>query len=194
MSSIKKKLGIFGGLLLALALIAMTVLPKPSLATTYPITLTDDLGREVTINAPPERIISLAPSNTEILFALGLEARIVAVTDYCDYPSAALDKETIGGPWSPSVESIVALDPDLVLAEEINPTATITTLEGLGVTVFGIEATDLDDLLDDINTVGQITNKEAEAAVLTAEMLMSAEAMRAGIEIVKPHIKAGRLV
>ncbi len=170
MNSVKRKFGIFGGLLLALMLAVMTALPAPSFATAYPITLTDDLGREVTIEAPPERIISLAPSNTEILFKLGLADRIVAVTDYCDYPSAALEKEKIGGPWSPSIESIVALEPDLVLAEEINPMDVITTLEGLGITVFGIEATDLDDLLDDINTVGQITDKEAEAETLTDNM------------------------
>jgi len=187
----KKKFGIFGGLLLALALIVMTALPSPSLATTYPITLTDDLGREVTIEARPERIVSLAPSNTEILFELGLADRIVGVTDYCDYPSQALEKEKVGGPWSPSIESIVALEPDLVLAEEINPEEVITTLEGLGVTVFGIEATDLDDLLDDINTVGQITDTEAEAGALTADMQSDIEAVTDKTDGLSPEEKPG---
>ena len=166
----KKKCGIFGGLLLALALIVMAALPSPSLATTYPLTLTDDLGREVTIEARPERIISLAPSNTEILFYLDLEDRVVAVTDYCDYPAGALDKPKIGGPWSPSAEDIVALEPDLVLAAGVNPAEVITSLEGLGITVFGIEATDLEDLLDDIETVGRITDKEAVAEELVEAM------------------------
>ena len=116
MSGIKKKLGIFGSLLLISAL-AVMALPTTTLATTYPTTLTDDLGREVNIGALPVKIVSLAPSNTEILFALGLADRVVAVTDYCDYPPEALEKETIGGPWAPSIESIVALEPDLVLAE-----------------------------------------------------------------------------
>lgn len=166
----KKKFAIFGGLLLALVLVMTAALPSPSLATTYPLTLTDDLGREVTIEAAPERIISLAPSNTEILFALGLGDRVVAVTDYCDYPSEALEKEKIGGPWSPSIESIVALEPDLVLAAGVNPADVVTSLEDLGLTVFGIEATDLDDLLDDINTVGLITDREREAGSLTNQM------------------------
>ncbi len=166
----KKKCVIFGGLLLALALIAMAALPSPSLATTYPLTLTDDLGREVTIEARPERIISLAPSNTEILFYLDLEDRVVAVTDYCDYPARALDKPKIGGPWSPSAEDIVALEPDLVLAAGVNPAEVVTSLEDLGITVFGIEATDLDDLLDDIETVGRITDKEAVAEELVEAM------------------------
>jgi len=170
MNSAKRKFGIFGGLLLTLVLATMAALPSPSLATDYPLTLTDDLGREVTIEAPPQRIISLAPSNTEILFELDLGDRVVGVTDYCNFPAEALDKPKIGGPSTPSTESIVALEPDLVLAAGINSTDTITTLEGLGLTVFGIEATDLDDLLNDINTVGRITDREAEAETLTTNM------------------------
>ena len=192
MGSIKKKLGIFGGLLLALTLVVMTVPPRPSLATAYPLTLTDDLGREVTIEKLPESIISLAPSNTEILFELGLGDRIVGVTDYCDYPPAALEKETIGGPFTtPDIERIVALEPDLVLAEEINPEDVITTLEGLGITVFGIEATDLDDLLDDINTVGQITDTEAEAGALTTNMRNRINAVTAKTAGLSPEEKPG---
>lgn len=170
MRSIRKKPAIFTGLLLAVALIVMVLLPKPGLATDYPITLTDDLGREVTFETPPEKIISLAPSNTEILFALDLGDRVVAVTDYCDYPEEALDKPKIGGPWTPSIEDIVALEPDLVLAADINPIDVITTLENLGLTVFGIKSTDLDDLLDDINTIGRITDKEARAEAVTRQM------------------------
>ena len=190
MSSIKKKFGIFGSLLLILALVVMA-LPTTSLATTYPTTLTDDLGREITIGALPVKIVSLAPSNTEILFALGLEDRVVGVTEFCDYPPEALEKETIGGPWTPSIESIVALEPDLVLAEEINPIDTITTLEGLGVTVFGIEATDLEDLLNDINTVGQITDKEAEAAALTADMQSTINTVTGKTAGLSPEEKPG---
>jgi len=172
MGSINKRFGILGALLLTLTLVVTAVLPTATLATTYPITVTDDLGREVTIEAPPVRIISLAPSNTEILFALGLGDRVVGVTDFCDYPPEALEKETVGGPWGTSinVEKIVALQPDFILAEEVNGKELIDTLAGLGFTVFGIKSTDLDDLLDDIRTVGEITDKEAEANKLMAQM------------------------
>ena len=170
MSGIKKKLGILSSLLLALALVVTALLPTPCLATTYPITVTDDLGREVTIGAPPERIISLAPSNTEILFALGLGDRVVGVTDFCDYPPEAQEKEKIGGTTTPDAEKIVALQPDLILAAAVNKIDDINALEALGLTIFGIEATDLDDILHDIRTVGQITDKEAQADALTAEM------------------------
>ncbi|HEX73549.1 MAG TPA: cobalamin-binding protein [Dehalococcoidia bacterium] len=191
MFSIKKKLVIFGGLLLALELVVMTVLSTPSLATTYPITVTDDLGREVTIEALPERIISLAPSNTEILFALGLEDRVVGVTDFCDYPAEALEKEKVGGPWTPNIEKIVALEPDFILAEEINPIDVIDTLEGLGLTVFGIESTDLDDLLNDINTVGIVTDKESEAEALIDDMQSKIDAVTAETGGLVPGEKPG---
>ena len=85
-----------------------------------PVTVVDGLGRVVTIEARPERIISIAPSNTEILFALGLGYRVVGVTDFCDYPAAALEKEKVGGFFPPDLEKIVALNPDLVVAAVIH--------------------------------------------------------------------------
>jgi len=191
MSSIKRKVSIVGSLLLALALVVIAMFPAPSLATTYPITVTDDLGREITITQLPVRIVSLAPSNTEILFALGLGDRVVGVTDFCDYPPEALAKEKVGGPWSTSinVEKIVALQPDLILAEEINGEELIDMLEGLGLTVFGIKSTDLDDLLNDIRTVGKITNKEAAAHALTTEMQSRINAVTAKTAGLSPEQK-----
>jgi iron complex transport system substrate-binding protein len=130
----------------------------------------DDLGRLVAINGTPQRIVSLAPSNTEILFALGLGDRVVGVTDYCDYPPEALNKTKVGGYANPDIEKIVALNPDLILAGYGNPIEVVYTLAGLGLTVFGIKTTDLDDLLNDIRRVGEITDKEVEAQALTSEM------------------------
>jgi cobalamin transport system substrate-binding protein len=79
-----------------------------------PITVTDDLGRSVRIERPPERIVSLAPGLTETLFSLGLGDRVVGVTDYCNYPPEALRKPKIGG-LNPNMEKILALKPDLVV-------------------------------------------------------------------------------
>jgi len=137
----------------------------------------DDLGRLVCFNETPERIISLAPSNTEILFALGLGDKVVGVTDWCDYPPEALEKEKVGGTWPPDVEKILALQPDLVLASDANPSDIVTTLEGLELTVFGIKSIDLDDVLNDIRTVGEITDREVEAQVLTSEMVLGIQAV-----------------
>jgi len=130
----------------------------------------DDLGRLVPINGTPQRIISLAPSNTEILFALGLRERIVGVTDYCDYPPEALNKTKVGGYANPDAEKIVALNSDLILVAHGTPMDVINNLVGLGLTVFGIKTTDLDDLLNDIRRIAEITDKEVEAQALTFEM------------------------
>jgi iron complex transport system substrate-binding protein len=137
----------------------------------------DDLGRLVAINGTPQRIVSLAPSNTEILFALGLGNKVVGVTDYCDYPPEALNKTKVGGYIDPDIEKIVALHPDLVLAAYGTPMDVIITMVGLGLTVYGIKTTDLDDLLDDIRRVGEITDKELEAQTLTSEMENSIQAV-----------------
>jgi len=130
----------------------------------------DDLGRLVAINGTPQRIISLAPSNTEILFALGLGDKVVGVTDWCDFPPEALDKEKVGAYDTPDIEKIFALTPDLILVAYGTSIDVINTLEGLELTVFGIKSTDLDDVLNDIRTVGEITDKEVEAYTLTSEM------------------------
>jgi len=156
--------------LVALLSIAL-VLTACSSTTQTPIEYVfDDLGRLVAINGTPQRIISLAPSNTEILFALGLGDKVVGVTDWCDYPPEALDKEKVGSYDIPNIEKIVALIPDLILAAHGTSIDVINTLEGLGLTVFGIKTIDLDDLLNDIRRVGEITDKELEAQALTSEM------------------------
>ena len=137
----------------------------------------DDLGRLVAINGTPQRIVSLAPSNTEILFALGLGDRVVGVTDWCDYPPEALEKEKVGDYAMPDIEKVAALNPDLVLAGYGNPIEVVYTLAGLGLTVFGIKTTDLNDLLNDIRRIGEITDKEHEAANLTSQMATNIKAV-----------------
>ena len=153
--------------LLSMALVLTACSPGGQTPTQY---VFDDLGRMVAINGTPQRIISLAPSNTEILFALGLGERIVGVTDYCDYPPEALNKTKVGGYANPDVEKIVALNPDLILVAHGTPMDIINSMAGLGLTVFGIKTTDLDDLLEDIRRIAEITDKEVEAQALSSEM------------------------
>jgi len=152
---------------LSLALVLTACSPGGQTSVDY---VFDDLGRLVAINGTPQRIVSLAPSNTEILFALGLGEKMVGVTDWCDYPPEALEKEKVGGYDTPDIEKIVALNPDLILVAYGTSMDVINTLVGLGLTVFGIKTTDLDDLLNDIKTIGEITDKELEAYALTSEM------------------------
>src|SRR4030042_6268098 len=131
MKNTMKKIGL---ILLGVALMA-GVLTACGQSTPTPtsVTSTDDFGRVVTINnTHPQRIISLAPSNTEILFALGLGDRVVAVTDYCNYPPEATTKPSIGDYTAPNIEEIIAREPDLVLATEVHQTTLIPQLESRG--------------------------------------------------------------
>ena len=152
---------------ISLVLTACTAEWQPEESVDY---VFDDLGRLVAINGTPQRIVSLAPSNTEILFALGLGDKVVGVTDWCDYPPEALGKEKVGSYDTPNIEKIVALTPDLILVAYGTTMDVINNLIGLGLTVFGIKTTDLDDVLNDIKTIGEITDKEVEAQALTSEM------------------------
>lgn len=160
--------------LLSIALVLTACSPTEQPPTQY---VFDDLGRLVAINGTPQRIVSLAPSNTEILFALGLGDKVVGVTDWCNYPPEALEKEKVGGYDTPDIEKIVALNPDLILVAYGTPMDVINSLVELDLTVFGIKTTDLDDLLNDIRRVGEITDKETEAQALTSEMESKIEAV-----------------
>lgn len=137
---------------------------------TTSIEITDQLGRVVRLDGVPERIISIAPSNTEILFALGLGDRVVAVTDYCDYPAEAKTKDSVGSYIKPSIEEIVALSPDLILATGVHEDKVIPALEGLGLTVVALDSDTLDEVLESIRLVGEITGKQKEADQLATEM------------------------
>ncbi len=135
-----------------------------------PIEITDQLGRTVKLDKSPQRIVSLAPSNTEILFALGLADRVAAVTDLCDYPPEAKEKPSIGGFTTTNIERVVALSPDLILATSIHEKTVIPQLEEKGMTVFALSPKTLDEVLESITLVGEISGKEEEASRLVARM------------------------
>ncbi|MBL7124835.1 MAG: cobalamin-binding protein [Dehalococcoidales bacterium] len=130
----------------------------------------DQLGRVVKLDKIPERIISLSPSNTEILFALGLADKVVGVTEYCDYPEAAKTIDKIGGFSTVDLERVVALSPDLVLATEIHEARIIPKLKAMGLTVFALDPKTLGEVLESIALVGEVTGKGEEASQLVAEM------------------------
>lgn len=142
--------------------------------------VTDDLGREVTIIRKPERIISLAPANTEILFALGLGKKVVGITDFCNYPSQTEEKEKIGAYNNPNLEKIIELKPDLILASHGNPPKIINQLEELNYTVVGLNPKNINDIISSMTLVGQITANDEEAAKLAEEMKKRMEAVLSG--------------
>lgn len=144
--------------------------PSSDESTSSLIEVTDQLGRVVKLEEIPQRIISLAPGNTEILFALGLADRVVGVTDHCDYPPEAQDKLSIGGFSTPNIEEVLALAPDLVLAADIHKDEIIAQLEERGINVLAITPLTLDEVLEAIALIGEVTGAEEEASQLVVDM------------------------
>ncbi len=141
------------------------------------ISVTDDLGREVSLAGSPERIVSLAPSNTEILFALGLGDKVCGVTTNCNYPAGAIEKEQVGGFTEIDIEKIVALNPDLILAEDMHKHEVIPALEELGFSVVALVPHDLQEVMDSIEFIGSLTGTQAEAAQVVADMQQKIKAI-----------------
>lgn len=133
--------------------------------------VTDDLGRVITLGATPRRIISLAPSITETLFALGSGNELVGVTDFCNYPPEAKEKTRVGGITNPSIESIVGLKPDLiVLSMEGNVREDFNKLLAVGVPVFVTNPRTLAGIHKSINDLGILTGRTYEASLLVRAM------------------------
>ncbi len=128
------------------------------------IQVTDDIGREVSIPFPPQKIISVVPSTTEFLFDLGLEGRVVSRTQFCRYPEEKIERlPNIGGPKSLDEEKIELLNPDLILAnEEENDQAQIESLMGK-YSVYVSKIRNLEDALSNILNTGKITGTESRA-------------------------------
>ncbi len=137
-----------------------------------PITLTDGLGRTVTLKSPAQRVVSLTPATTEILFAVGAGSQVIGRDMFSDYPAEAQSVSDIGGSWGEyNLEAIVALQPDLVLAGGINPPELVASLEGLGLTVYFLpNPATLEELYANLETVGSLTGHEAEAAALVGSL------------------------
>ncbi len=142
-----------------------------------PGNVVDGLGRTVNIEQIPQRIISLAPSNTEILFALGLGDRVVGVTEYCNYPEEAKAKPKVGGFSTVDIERVVYLEPDLILATHIHSQTVIPALEELGLTVLALTPASLDELMSSITLVGKITGQDKIASKLVNDLGERTEAV-----------------
>jgi iron complex transport system substrate-binding protein len=160
--------------------------PVTTPSATFPKTITDDDGQQVTIGASPQRIVTFAPSMTEIVFALGLGDRVVGVSGkFDDYPAAAKRIQQVGGAGDfgvdPNIEEVVSLQPDLFLTIA-GGDQWKQRLRDLGIAVVTLNATDFPDLLDDIRTLGDITGAANEAASLTGDMQRRADDVAAAVE------------
>lgn len=144
----------------------------PTEAVTEGLTFTDGLGREVTLAAPAQRVVSIAPSNTEILFAIGAGDQVVGRDELSDYPEEAKSVENIGSAFQNlNTELIISLKPDLVLAAEINTPEQVKQMEDAGLTVYYLNnPTTLEGLYENLELVAQLTGHEADAAALVESL------------------------
>lgn len=143
--------------------------PAPA-ATGFPMQLIDQAGNTVSIGHLPQKIVSLAPSNTEIVYALGLQDRLVAGTEYDDYPQEARSKPKIGGYSTVDIEKVVAFQPDLVLAADTHANTVTPELSRLGITTLTLAPKSLDEVMAAITLVGRAAGVEERAERLVAEM------------------------
>lgn len=149
--------------------------------TVYPLTIVDGTGSELVLEKAPERIITLAPSETEIAFAIGAGDFIVGVDDYSDFPEEAKSKAKIGD-MNTNVESVIALKPDVVLAHSGLQLEVINKLRELGVKVYADDPKTITAVINKIETVGIILNKQQEAKQVT-------DGMQADIDLIATALK-----
>jgi iron complex transport system substrate-binding protein len=162
----------------------------PSASPQFPLTIADDDGVRVTLHAAPRRIVTFAPSATEVVFALGLGDEVVGVSGrFDDYPPAARTITEVGGAGEfgvdPNVEKVVSLNPDIVLTIE-GGDQWKARLRDLGIPVFTTNSTDLDDLVHDIVTVGRVTGAATQAESLAARMQGAANSVKQAVASEQP--------
>jgi len=155
---------------LGITLLAMTVMLVLCPMTVSAITVTDDAGTTIILNTTPERIVSLSPSNTEILAALGLLDKIVGVTDVCDYPPEVKNKTRVGGYSAISIEKVALAKPDLIIASDKTSQETISRLKEIGLPVIVVAPKNVEHVIRDIRMVGKITGTDTQTEDLAANI------------------------
>jgi iron complex transport system substrate-binding protein len=155
-------------------------------ASGFPVTVTDDASRTVTVAAEPERIVSLAPANTEIVFGLGRGDRLVGVTTFDDYPARVRSLPKVGDFANPNIEAIAGARPDVVLVTGGVQAEVIAKLERLGTRVVVVDPRDLDGVFESIAMAGKVLGAEPEARRLTTRMRSDLDDVRRAVGGRKP--------
>jgi iron complex transport system substrate-binding protein len=152
---------------------------QPTAEVTGPISLTDGLGRQVTLDAPAQRVISLAPSNTELLYSVGAGNQVIGRDEFSNYPAEVASLTNVGGSFGDfDLETIASLEPDLVLMAEINTATQVKSLEDLGLTVYYLSnPDDLNGLYQNIQIVGTLTGHSEDANTLVESLQTRVQAV-----------------
>lgn len=154
-----------------------------SVQDSFSATFTDEVGRKVELPTPPQRIVSVAPSVTEVLFALSLGEKVVGVSTYCNYPPEALKKEKVGGYITPSLEKIIALRPDLVIGTaDGNLKTFVNKLTGLGIPVYITSPRSLSGVITSIQHIGDATFSQLAAKRLVESMKRKIETVQEKVQ------------
>lgn len=165
----RNRLLVIGYWFLTAVLLAACGGPKEQVAVSD--TVTDDYGRTVVVPTQPQRVVSLSPAVTEIIYALGAQELLVGRTDFCEYPAEAQDIPSIGGISNLNIESILALNPDLVISGSMVGKKVTDQMDAMGTPmVCVIEKPHFDALYDNIVAIGRLVGKEREADSLNALM------------------------
>lgn len=157
--------------------------------TTYPLKVTDATGKEFVFEKAPERIASTSPSETEILFALGLGDKVVGVSDYCDYPAEAKSKPKLGSITKPNEEALIATGADLVLTGVSMKAPTVDKLRELKINLYQVQPKTIDDVLANIMKMGEIFDRQAEAQKLVDQMKADRQSVVDAVKSLKPEQK-----
>ncbi|MEW6046257.1 MAG: ABC transporter substrate-binding protein [Bacillota bacterium] len=142
-------------------LLSLSALAAGAAAAAYPLTLQDDAGRTVTLPAEPVRVVSLVPSLTETVCAIGACDRLIGVDDYSNYPEHVRALPKLGSLYNPVPERIVALKPDLVVLSKYD--SVLQVLAQAGLTVFVMRSETFDDIFRNLETLGVLLNEQAQA-------------------------------
>ncbi|MGM0370195.1 MAG: ABC transporter substrate-binding protein [Bacillota bacterium] len=153
-----------------LVVLIILVISGVGQAGNYPVEVTDDLGTKTIIESKPQRIVSLAPSHTETLFALGLKENIVGITDHANYPQGVSEIERVGTIKEANIEKIVDLKPDLVFAAAITPKKIINRLQELNIDVIGLKPQSIEGIIEDISLIARLTGQAQRGAKITTTM------------------------
>jgi len=177
----KKVLAVVMSLIMVFAFTACggDAVDEGSQPTGYPMTITDSSGIEVNIKSEPEKIVSLSPSCTEILYALGLGDKMVGVSTWCTYPEEATKVEQIGDTYSVNVERIIELEADVVFVSGQAAADAVDALAQAGIAVYCTDTITLDDIYNNILAMGTVTNTAEAANTVVNDMKADVEALQA---------------
>jgi len=151
----------------SLRALALCLLLVPGSA--WGLEVVDQTGRVLTLPSPPRRIVSLVPSVTEIVFAIGAQDALAGVTDFCDFPVEAKGKPSVGGMINPSLEALVTLRPDLVVATRSgNRAETFDQLKRLRLPIYLVDPISVEDVMRLVTALGELTGHRDGAAAVTA--------------------------